>query len=66
MSDLISRQAILKHIEKKRQDALMIDDIRESSIIILGMYLLEEAVRNQPSTQPSDDYNREWEDEVTQ
>ena len=52
MSDLISRQAILKHIEKKRQDALMIDDLRESNIIMMGMKLLEEAVRNQPSVQP--------------
>lgn len=52
MSDLISRQAILKHIEKIRQDALMIDDIRESSNIMRGMNLLEKAVRNQPSAQP--------------
>ena len=52
MSDLINREAALKHIEKIRQDALMIDDIRESSIIMCGMNLLEEAVRNQPSAQP--------------
>ena len=52
MSDLIDRQAILKHIEKIRQDALMMDDIRESNIIMMGMNLCEEAVRNQPSTQP--------------
>lgn len=52
MSNLISRDAILKHIEKTRQDALMIDDIRESNIIMRGMNLLEEAVRNQPSAQP--------------
>lgn len=51
MNDLISRQAMLKHIEKVRQGALMIDDIRESNIIMLGMNLLEEAVRNQPSAQ---------------
>ena len=52
MSNLISRDAMLKHIEKIRQDALMIDDIRESNIIMRGMNMLEEAVRNQPSTQP--------------
>lgn len=52
MSDLISRQAILKHIEKIRQGALMMDDIRGASIIMNGMDLCEEAVRNQPSTQP--------------
>ena len=52
MSDLIDRQAILKHIEKIRQDALMMDDIRESNIIMMGMNLCEEAVRNQPSAQP--------------
>lgn len=50
--DLISRQSILKHIEKKRQDALMIDDLRESNIIMMGMKLLDEAVRIQPSAQP--------------
>ena len=52
MSDLISRQAILKHIEKIRQGALMMDDIRSESIIMNGMDLCEEAVRNQPSTRP--------------
>ena len=52
MSDLISRQAILKHIEKIRQGAQMMDDIRRASIIMNGMYLCEEAVRNQPSAQP--------------
>ena len=52
MSDLIDRQAMLKHIEKIRQDALMMDDIRESNIIMMGMNLCEEAVRNQPSAQP--------------
>ena len=52
MSDLIDRKSILKHIEKKRQGALMMDDIRRASIIMNGMYLLEEAVMNQPSTQP--------------
>lgn len=53
MSDYISRQAILKHIEKKRQEALMMDDIREASIVMNGMHLLEEAARNQPSAQPN-------------
>ena len=52
MSDLIDRQAILKHIENIRQDALMIDDIHRASIIMNGMHLCEEAVRNQPSAQP--------------
>ena len=52
MSDLIDRKSILKHIEKKRQCAMMMDDIRMASIIMNGMYLLEEAVMNQPSTQP--------------
>lgn len=52
MKDLIDRQAILKHIEKIRQDALMMNDIRESNIIMMGMNLCEEAVRNQPSVQP--------------
>ena len=46
MSDLIDRQAMLKHAEKKRQDALMMDDMRIASIIMTGMDLLEEAVRN--------------------
>ena len=52
MDDLISRQAILKHIEKIRQGALMMDDIRRSSIIMNGMDLCEETVMNQPSTRP--------------
>ena len=52
MSDLIDRQAILKHIEKIRQDALMMDDIRIASILMTGMTLGEEVVRNQPSAQP--------------
>ncbi len=52
MSDLISREATLKHIEKIRQDAQIMDDIRRASIIMLGMDLGEEAVRNQPSAQP--------------
>lgn len=49
MSDLISRKAILKHIEKIRQDALIMDDIHTACIAIKGMDLCEEAVRNQPS-----------------
>ena len=52
MTDLISRKAILKHIEKIQQGALMMDDIRRASIVMNGMYLLEKAVRNQPSAQP--------------
>ena len=52
MGDLISRNAILKHIEKIRQDALMMDDLHRQSIIMNGMLLCEEAVRNQPSAQP--------------
>lgn len=48
MSDLIDRQAVLKHIEKVRQAAHMTDDMRKACIIMNGMYLCEEAVRNQP------------------
>lgn len=51
MSNLISKQAILKHIENIRQSAQMMDDIQEASIIMFGMYLCEEAVRNQPYAQ---------------
>lgn len=52
MSDnSISRQAMLKYAEKKRKEALMMDDLHEASIIMAGMDLLEEAARNQPSTQ---------------
>ena len=55
MEDLISRKTILKHIEKIRQDALMMDDIHRASIIMNGTYLCEEAVekivRNQSSAQ---------------
>ena len=50
--DLISRQAILKHIEKIRQSVQMMDDTRRASIIMNGMYLCEKAVMNQPSAQP--------------
>jgi len=51
MSDLISREAILKHIEKIRQSVQMMDDTHRASIIMNGMYLCEKAVRNQPSAQ---------------
>lgn len=51
MDELISRQAILKHIKKIRQGALMMDDTRRASIIMNGMYLCEEAVMNQPSVE---------------
>ena len=51
MSDLIDRQAILKHIEKIRQSALMMDDTRRAGIIMQGMHLCEKAARNQPSAQ---------------
>ena len=51
MSDLISRNAILKNIEKIRQSAQMMDDTHRADIIMTGMYLCEEAVRNQPSAQ---------------
>lgn len=47
MSDLINRQAMLKYAEKKRKEALMMDDLHEASIIMAGMDLLEEAARNQ-------------------
>jgi len=69
MSDLISRKAILEHIEKIRQGAQMMDDTRRASIIMNGMYLCEEAVRNQPPAQPErkkdiiqkfHDYQVEW------
>lgn len=51
MDDLISRKAILKHIEKIQQSVQMMDDIRRASIIMNGMYLCEKAVRNQPSAE---------------
>lgn len=52
MSDnSISRQAMLKYAEKKRKEALMMDDLHEASIIMAGMDLLEEAARNLPSAQ---------------
>ena len=52
MSELISRSAILKHIEKTRHDAQMMDDIHRASIVMNGMSLGEEAVMNQPSVHP--------------
>lgn len=51
MSDLISREAILKHIEEIRQDAQMIDDIHRASILMKGMDLCEKVVKSQPSAQ---------------
>jgi hypothetical protein len=54
MSDLISRKAVQKYIEKIRQVAQMMDDIiRRESIVMNGMDLCEEAVRNQPSAPDS-------------
>lgn len=50
--DLIDRQAILKHIEKIRQGVQMMDDTQRASIVMNGMHLCEEAVRNQPSARP--------------
>lgn len=52
MNDLISRQAILKHIEKLRRGAQMMDDTHRADLIMTGMYLCEEAVINEPSAQP--------------
>ena len=52
MSDLISRKAILQHIEKIRNGLQMMDDTHRADIIMNGMYLCEKAVRNQPSAQP--------------
>lgn len=51
MSDLISRKAILEHIEKIRH-GVIIDDTCMASIIMNGMDICEKAVRNQPSAQP--------------
>lgn len=51
MSDLISRKAILKHIEKIQQGLQMMDDTHRASIIMNGMYLCEKAVMTQPSAQ---------------
>jgi hypothetical protein len=51
MSDLISREAILKHIEKIRQHLQMMDDTYRISIVMEGVYICESVVRNQPSAQ---------------
>lgn len=51
MDDLISREAILKHIEKIRQDMQMMDDTYRASIVMTGMHLCERVVRSQPSAQ---------------
>lgn len=50
MSDLIDRQETLKHIENIRQGAQMMSDMHRAAVI-MGMDLLEEAVKNQPSAQ---------------
>ena len=60
MDDLISRQAILKHIEKIRYGMQMMDDTHRASIVMTGMHLCEEAVRNQPSAQPEQTDNAEF------
>ena len=52
MSDLISRKAILKNIEKIRQGVQMMDDTHRADIIMTGMYLCEKAVMDQLSAQP--------------
>ena len=52
MSDLISREAMLKRIEKIRQGAHMMDDIRIAGTIMNGMDLCEEVVMFQPSAWP--------------
>lgn len=57
MSDLISRQAVLKHIEKIRQSMLMMDDTHRANIVITGMHLCEEAVRDQPPAHPDNQIN---------
>ena len=51
MSDLISREAILKHIEKIRQNLQMMDDTYRISIVMEGVYICESVVRNQTSAQ---------------
>ena len=52
MSDLISRQATLKHIEKIIQEAQMLDDTHRADILMRGMYLCERAVKNQSPAIP--------------
>ena len=61
MSDLIDRQAVLKHIEKIRQGVQMMDDTHRASITMNGMYLCEKAVRNQPSAQ-AEPKKGQWEE----
>lgn len=67
MSDLIDRQKALEHIEKTRQAAYMMDDIREASRIMRSMDLLEKVVMKQPSVQLDNDMihlkKEVWEDE---
>lgn len=55
MSDLLDRQAALKYIEKTRQAAYKMDDMRKASRIKSCMNLLEKVVMKQPSTQPDND-----------
>ena len=52
MIDLIDREAILKDIEKIRQNVQMMDDTHRVSITMGGIWLCEKAVMNQPSAQP--------------
>lgn len=59
MSDLISREAILKHIEKIRQDTQMMDDTYRASIVMTGMHLCERVVRSQPPAQPEQEHTME-------
>jgi hypothetical protein len=66
MSDLISRKAILKNIKNTRQGAQMMDDIRRASIIMNGMDLCGEAVRNQPSAQPEQQHGRIFQEIVVE
>lgn len=63
--DFISRQAILTHIEKIRQDVQMMDDTRRASIIMNGMYLCEKAVRNQPPAQLAQDLTKGCTDTIS-
>ena len=52
MSDLIDRKAILKKIDNIRHSVQMMDDTHRASIVMTGMHLCEEAVRNQTSAEP--------------
>ena len=62
MSDYISRQATLKLIENIRQGVQMMDDTHMACIIMNGMHLCEEAVRNQPSAEPEWNNHTFWTD----